>query len=195
MYRKLYSSLSVLLLYFLFLGTLQAQRRPALLPDYATAQYAGSIGLGAVGFGYHNGKRTIESELLLGYLPAAFGGDRLFTAAMKSNVVMHPLFKNRKVQLYPFHTGVMVAYTFGDQFFAKQPDQFPKGYYTFSTALHAYWQFGSRISVPVKDKRLEFYYELNASAEELVSMIQNPRFLTPDKIFSLALGVKLKFEP
>lgn len=194
MRRKLFFSLTCLLFAF-YMGTLQAQQRPALLPDYAVAQYAGSLGLGAVGFGYHNGKRTIESELLLGYLPAAFGGDRLLTAAMKSNVIFFNLFKDSQVQVYPLHTGIMVAYTCGDQFFAKQPDQFPKGYYTFSTALHAYWQFGSRISVLVKDRRLEFYYELNASAEEIVSMIQNPRFLTPDKIFSLALGVKLKFEP
>ena len=194
MQKKLFSSLTVLLL-CVWIGNLHAQQRPALLPDFTTLQYAGSLGLGAAGFGYHNGKKTIESELLLGYLPAGFGGDRLYSAAMKSNVVLFHLLKNRKVQLYPIHTGVMVAYTFGDQFFGKQPDHFPKGYYTFSTALHAYWQFGSRISVPVKDKRLEFYYELNASAEELVSMVQNPRFLTPDKVFNLAIGLKLKFEP
>ncbi len=194
MCRKLFFSL-LWVLCLCCSTSLYAQSRPALLPDYATLQYAGSLGLGAAGFGYQNGKRTIESELLLGYLPAGFGGDRLFTAALKSNIVPFRLFSNKPVRLYPFYTGLMIAYTFGDQFFAKPPDQYPKGYYTFSTAIHAYWQFGSRISIPVNNRRLEFYYEFNASAEEIVSMIQNPRFLTPDKIFSLALGIKLNFEP
>lgn len=183
------------LLLFVNALPLHAQERHGLLPDYAALQYAGSIGVVGGGFGYRNNKKNIESELLLGYLPAAIGGDQLITAALKSNWMPFVLFRDKTVHLYPLQTGVMVAYTFGDQFFAKQPSSYPKGYYTFSTAFHAYWQFGSRISVPVQTKRLELFYEFNASAEELVAMVQNPRFLTPDKVFSLALGLKLNFEP
>lgn len=173
----------------------QEQDRAALLPDYAALQYAGSIGVVAGGFGYRNSRQTIESELLLGYLPLSVGGDRIVTAALKSNWLPFKLFRNKPFHFYPLQTGIMVSYTFGDQYFVKQPSSYPKGYYTFSTAVHAYWQFGSRLSLPVRDKRLELYYEFNASAEEIVSMIQNPNFLTPDKVFSLALGLKLNFEP
>lgn len=171
------------------------QERHALLPDHAALQFAGSIGIMAGGAGYRNGKGTIESELLFGYLPASIGGDRLYTAALKSNWLPFLLFKNKRVQLYPLQTGVMVSHTFGSQFFRLPPAHYPKGYYTFSTAIHAYWQFGSRMSVPFQDKRLELFYEFNANAEEIVAMFQNPNFLTPDKIFSLAIGLKLNFEP
>lgn len=166
-----------------------------LLPDHATLQFAGSIGVGSLGAGYRNPKNTLEGELLLGYLPASMGGDHFFTPALKGNWLPFLLFEDRKVQLYPIQTGVMVAYTFGSEFFSKQPDYYPKGYYPFSTAIHAYWQLGSRISVPMKTNRLEFYYELNASAEEIITLVQNPNFITPGKIFSLALGLKLNFEP
>ena len=184
-----------MLFLFFFSLNLHAQERSRILPDHVTLQYAGSIGMFAGGFGYRNGKGKLEGELLLGYLPASVGGDHLITAAFKGNWMPFVLFKNKKTHLYPLQTGVMIANTFGDQFFGVQPDLYPKGYYTFSTAIHAYWQIGSRISVPLQKKRLEFYYELNASAEEIVSMIQNPKFLTPDKIFNLAIGVKLNFEP
>ena len=194
MSRKLFINLPLLLILY-FAVPLQAQQRALLLPDHVTLQYAGSIGFIAGGAGYRNAKNTLETELLIGYLPYSIGGDNLITAAVKGNWIPFALFKDKPVHLYPLHTGLMVSYTFGDQFFAKQPSNYPKGYYTFSTAFHAYWQFGSRISVPVQTKRLELFYEFNASAEEIVAMIQNPRFLTPDKVFSLALGLKLNFEP
>ncbi|AHM58926.1 hypothetical protein D770_03295 [Flammeovirgaceae bacterium 311] len=185
----------LLLIAFGFALPLQAQHRPRFLPDHATLQYAGSIGFLSAGFGYRNPGNTLEGEFLLGYLPTSIGGDRLFTTAIKGNWIPFALFKDKAVHFYPLQTGLMVAYTFGDQFFATQPSYYPKGYYTFSTAIHAYWQFGSRISVPLQSKRLEFYYEFNASAEGIVSMIQNPEFLTPDKVLNLALGIKLNFEP
>lgn len=192
--RKLLINSGILMLLF-FSSHLHAQERSSILPDHGTLQYAGSIGMLAGGFGYRNGKDKLEGELLLGYLPASVGGDHLFTTAIKGNWMPFILLKDKKVQVYPLQTGLMLAYTFGDQFFSVPPDLYPKGYYTFSTALHAYWQIGSRLSVPLQRKRLEFYYELNVSAEEIVSMIQNPKFLTPDKTFNLALGVKLNFEP
>jgi hypothetical protein len=195
MFRKLLTKLLLLLSFLSFILPLQAQHRKAILPDYATLQYAGSIGFVSGGFGYRNGRQNLESELLAGYLPPSIGGDRLFTAALKSNWMPLVLFRDKPIHFYPLHTGLMLTYTFGDQFFERPPSHYPKGYYTFSTAIHAYWQFGSRLSLPLQNRRLEVYYELNASAEEIVSMIQNPRFLTPDKIFSLAIGVKLNFEP
>ena len=189
---------STSLLLFLILGslpTLAQKERAALLPDHAALQYAGSLGVAAGGVGYRNGKGNVESEFLFGYLPPSVGGDRLFTVALKSNWMPFLLFRSKKIQLYPLQTGVMVSHTFGNQFFRTPPAHYPKSYYSFSTAIHAYWQFGSRLSVPFQDKRLELFYEFNASAEEIVTMAQNPNFITPGKIFSLAIGIKLNFEP
>lgn len=166
-----------------------------LLPDHTTLQFAGSIGLFSAGFGYRNPKNTLEGELLFGYVPASIGGDRLYTAALKGNWIPFVLFSDKFVRVYPLQTGVMAAYTFGSEFFGTQPDIYPKGYYPFSTAFHAYWQIGSRLSIPVNTNRLEFYYEVNANAEELITWAQNPDFIGPGKIFRLALGLKLNFEP
>lgn len=194
-YRKLPISIFTILLMLASFPLPAQQSRPGILPDHVTVQYAGSIGLVAGGFGYRNNKGNIESELLLGYLPASVGGDRLLTAAMKSNWLPFKLFDDKPFAFYPIQTGVMISYTFGEQFWGTQPSYYPDSYYSFSTAWHAYWQIGSRLSLPLKNKQLEVYYEFNASAEEIVAAFQNPNFLSPDKFFNLAIGVKLHFEP
>jgi hypothetical protein len=121
------------------------------------------------------------------------GGVELTTAAIKFNYIPFQFKIGEHLQIKPIRTGVMAAYTFGPEFWGVQPDNYPKGYYTFSTAWHGYYQLGSSINFPAGSDRLGVYYEFNTSIEEIVTWIQNPDFIGPGKIFNLALGAKYYF--
>ncbi len=191
--------LSLLLLNFSYVNGQEPdtdRRRSFLIPQYGIVQFAGSIGLISGGIGYKYGRNKLETDFLFGYLPEKTGGAELYTAAIKANWLPYQVPLSNVFELTPFTTGLMVSYTFGNEYFLWQPDYYPKGYYTFSTAAHLYYQFGSRINMYFPGKIIpeaSFYYELNSSAEAIISLIQNRRALSPVDIFHLSLGVRIGF--
>lgn len=197
--KRLRTSFLPFLLLFL-IQTAMAQeygshRNSSWLPQDAVVQYAGSIGLVSAGIGYGFGKGKFDADILLGYLPKKIGGDEIWTSALKVNWLPFQLTPNNDFSLIPLTTGIMVSHTFGKQYFRLLPDRYPKKYYTFSTAIHLYYQLGSRIQFQLWEDRLPemaFYYELNSSLESTISYIQNPRALSPADIFHLSLGLRIK---
>lgn len=170
------------------------QRKSPWLPDDAIVQYAGSIGFLSAGAGYSLAKGRIETDILLGYLPKFIGGANIWTAALKSNWIPIQFQASDQLKVIPFTTGLMVSHTFGPNYFVLLPDHYAKNYYTFSTAVHLYYQFGSRIQFPLGKEsfpEMALYYELNSSAEAIFSYIQNPKALSPSDIFFLSLGLRL----
>src|SRR5574344_1380639 len=60
------------------------QRWAKLIPNQFTFQYAGSIGLASVGFGWHYGKRdSWETDVLFGFVPKYNSECAKFTATVK----------------------------------------------------------------------------------------------------------------
>lgn len=172
-----------------------SRERPSpLLPEHFTLQFAGSIGLFSAGAGYTSPNKRWESDLLLGYVPESIAGTSIWTAALKGYwLPLQQLQLSEKVAFSPITTGLMLTYTFGDNYFLWNPDRYPKGYYTFSTAMHLYFQLGNQwyFSLhPDKKQQFRFYYEVNSSAEEIISFIQNRRALSPLDIFHLSIGVR-----
>ena len=169
------------------------ERPSQLLPEHFTAQFAGSIGLFAAGAGYTSANKSWESDLLLGYVPESIAGVSIWTAALKGYWLPLQLQVSDKVAFSPLSSGLMLTYTFGDNYFIRNPDRYPKGYYTFSTAMHLYLQLGNQWYFsphPNKKRQFRFYYEVNSSAEEIISFIQNPKALSPLDIFHLSLGIR-----
>ncbi|WP_266206146.1 hypothetical protein [Pontibacter kalidii] len=158
------------------------------------AQFAGDLGLVSLGVGKEFLNNKLDADVFVGYLPQSFGGEQLVTAALKVAYVPFKAVKLEALDWHPLRTGLQLGYTFGDEYFAFEPrDKYPKGYYGFSTALHLYYFLGGEVAF-ARIKRLEnfgLYYEAGALGEYLVSYIKNPGYLSPGKIFHLALGVRL----
>ncbi|MBD1398994.1 hypothetical protein H9Q13_17630 [Pontibacter sp. JH31] len=167
----------------------------AASPYHAKVQYAGSLGLVSLGAGRSFFHEKLETDVFLGYLPEKFGGDRIFTAALKATYVPFKPIPIRSVNWQPLRTGLQLGYTFGDEYFVSEPrDKYPKSYYGFPTALHLYLYLGGQVDFTRKEKLSRFgvYYEVGSSAEYLISYIQNPKYLGPGKIFNLALGLRMR---
>ena len=164
-------------------------------PYQAKLQYAGSIGFLSVGFGRTFFREKLETDLFVGYLPERIGGDRIWTTALKTTFLPFKPVPLKSLDWQPLRTGLQLSYTFGDEYFIfEHHDKYRKGYYGFPTAVHLYLHLGGQVDFArvEKLKRLGLYYEVNSSAEYLISYIQNPRYLGPGKIFNLALGMRVR---
>lgn len=164
-------------------------------PYHVKAQFAGDIGLVSVGAGRSFLRGKVEADLFLGYLPERVGGDRIVTAAVKATCVPVKALQVRSLDWQPLRTGLQAGHTFGREYFAFEPqDKYPKSYYGFSTAIHLYSFIGGQVDFSRTKQlpRVGIYYEAGSSAEYLISYAQNPRYLSPGKIFHLALGVRMK---
>lgn len=194
--KLLINFLYILFIFPAFSATAQEYenyKRSPFLPDDAIVQYAGSIGFASLGAGYSLGKGNFETDILLGYVPESIGGNHIWTAAVRANWLPWRIKTGKRTSIIPLTTGLMISHTFGKKYFVLQPDYYPKNYYTFSTAVHLYYQLGGRFQFELFDGKLPMalYYELNSSAEATFSLAQNRRALTPADIFHLSLGLRV----
>lgn len=182
--------------FFLLLSVSASGQRREGIPFHIKAQFAGDIGLVSLGVGKDFLNEKLDADVFVGYLPESIGGDEIVTGAIK---VAYVPFRPVSVGIFawrPLRTGLQVSYTFGDNFFATQPeDKYPKEYYQFSTAIHYAYFLGGEIDFTgIRAlERFGIYYEAAALGEYIVAYAVNPKYLNPAKIFNLGLGIRYSF--
>jgi len=167
------------------------------LPDHLKLQFAGNIGFMSGGPGYISRNKTLETDLLFGFLPQKFGGDALVTLTAKTTYSPWRIHLKNNYYVAPFSLGAYLSYTFGPQFDSKWPSYYPVGYYWWATSFRPGVYFGGKagrnVIVNKRKRGLELYYELGTYDLILISYVQNSKFLNPGKIANLAFGVKFGF--
>ncbi|MCP3140675.1 hypothetical protein [Pyxidicoccus xibeiensis] len=168
--------------------------RPWYVPDHAALQLAGSIGLLSAGPGWGFLDDALDAQLLLGWAPPAVAGEDFLTVTLKGQ--WHP-FRLRWSgwSVRPLTVGLLLSYTFGDEYFVTLPDRYPDGYYWFKTGLRPALLLGGSVGRPVPAlglRNLEGYVELVATDYRLVHFLRNP-VTVETGLFSLALGARLRF--
>lgn len=167
------------------------------MPDHLKLQFAGNIGFMSGGPGYLSRNKTLETDVLFGFLPQKFGGDALVTLTAKTTYSPWRIALKNNYYVVPFSLGFYLSYTFGPQFDSKWPSYYPAGYYWWATSFRPGAYFGGKVGRDIvvrKRKRgLELYYELGTYDLILISYAQNPKYLSPGKIVNLAFGVKMGF--
>jgi hypothetical protein len=180
--------------------TLSAQKKSfnLLVPDHVKVQYAGGIGFIAVGIGYSSKNKKSEGDLYYGYLPESIGGVRIHSISTKFVWIPVNTVRVKKYMLEPIMTGLIVNYSFGQQYFGFDPPNYPYRYYSFPTAIHSALFLGSRIrsNSPTNTfvSRLSLYYEILSFDREIISLVSNPKSLHITDIVTLSLGVKLNIK-
>lgn len=168
-----------------------------LIPNQSTLQYAGSIGMFNVGLGWHYGRgEHWETELLVGFVPRFHSGKAHTSFTLKQRYVpWHcPLSRHRWV-LEPLTVGLFFNTISGDDFWANQPDRYPKKYYGFSTKVRSHIYLGQRLrfNIPTRHRRshkaVSFYYEISSCDLYIVSKATNKEFPWSETL-SLALGLR-----
>jgi hypothetical protein len=175
----------------------RGQHRKWYVPDFAVAQYAGSIGFISAGAGYDIFKGKANIDVLVGYVPKFTGSEPLETITLKFTASPLRIRVNENVTVYPFNSGVYFCYTPGKEFSSDLPSWYPDGYYWWSEAIRANIFIGG--SVKIATDRLKAatyltpYYEVGTNEIKLVSYIQNKGSLNIWTILHAGIGVRYHF--
>ncbi|MCE6992128.1 hypothetical protein LZG72_23670 [Dyadobacter sp. CY323] len=160
-------------------------------------QFAGGIGFLSGGPGYSSRNKTLETDILFGFLPQKFGGDALVTITGKTTYSPWRIPVKTDYYVAPFSLGFYLSYTFGPQFDTKWPAYYPEGYYwwatTFRPGAYVGGKVGKNFIRKSRARGAEFYYELGTYDLLLVSYVQNRAFLNLSDIVNLSFGVKYGF--
>ena len=179
------------MLLFLFLaGTLQAQeeieddvrykkrvekyisRWEKLIPHYTKLQFAGSMGMLSLGTGWNYYRNHVYQN----YYPW--------------NIRIAD-----KLSFEPLACGVYINTLLDRDFWGKQPDKYPQGYYWFSTRIRTHVFIGERFTLKLAKKSwhksISFFYELSTCDLYLINKIGNG-YLKPKDYLSLSFGLKLQ---
>jgi len=170
-----------------------------LIPRYQKVQYAGDMGLISLGVGWDYGKKKQwETDLFLGYLPRFDGDKGHVTITLKENYIPWEI-KVRKTERWafdPFTVSLYINKIFGDEFWTREPDKYPDGYYGLATNLRFNLAFGQRLHFKVKpiglSERLTVFYEFGTNDLYIISYFCN-KYLKFSDIFNLSLGIKFQF--
>ncbi|MEG0795536.1 MAG: hypothetical protein RR397_03355 [Odoribacter sp.] len=169
-----------------------------LIPRYQKLQYAGSMGVISVGIGWDYGKKKQwETDFFIGYLPKFDDDEGHLTMTFKQNYIPWQLpIDKKRWEFHPFTVSMYINKIFGEDFWTKEPNKYPDGYYGLATNLRVNLAFGQRVCLKVKpvslSDKLTFFYEVGTNDLYLISMFTN-KYLRITDIFNLSLGVKFQF--
>lgn len=169
-----------------------------LIPTHFKWQYAGGMGFMSFGFGWDYGKKSRwETDLFFGFLPKSKSDRFYLTSTLKQNYIPWNISIKDRFSVDPFYCGLYINTIFGKQFWVKQPDRFPKKYYTFATKIHTYLFVGQRFTINTNlrtkshMKGITFYYELSSCDLYLFSYFGN-KYLSLKDVLGLSFGIKLQ---
>lgn len=177
----------------------RVQRWNKLIPSYSKLQFAGGMGLVSVGTGWEYGKnRQWETDLLLGLIPKHSSKRAKVTLTLKQNFTPWRVPLRGRFALEPLSTGLYLNTVFGGEFWMKNPDRYPQGYYWFSTRMRIHIFVGQRIRFDIPEGRRWFlsaitaFYELSTCDLYVIQAVRNS-YMKADDVLRLSFGLKCSF--
>ena len=110
------------------------------------------------------------------------------TYKYKNRVASYQQFWESLIPTYYFNT------VFSNEFWTKEPDRYPQGYYNFSTRVRTHIYAGQRLQFHIPDSKRFFsrsitaFYEISTCDLYVVSAFTN--HLNPDDYLRLSFGLK-----
>lgn len=174
------------------------ERWQRLIPSYYKIQYAGNMGLLSFGTGWTYGKnRQWETDLFIGFIPKYESDKVKVTLTVKQNFIPWKLDVGKYFSFEPLACGIYLNTILSNQFWVRQPERYPKGYYWFATKLRPNIYIGQRFTFNISpDKRfiakaITVFYEISTCDCYILSHIGNSGYPLHDLI-SLSFGVKFQ---
>lgn len=170
--------------------------RPFYVPSHAKAQFAGNIGLLALGGGWSWWDHRVDLDLLVGWVPPMNGWASLWSITVKPTYWPVELDLSREWRLRPISAGGAATFYLGDRFFLFPPSKYPSGYYPVNTALRLSLFVGGSVGKqltlgPVEG--VDFYWEVGFTDLEFYLFLRNPHSRTLFDVLHGALGLAVSF--
>lgn len=168
-----------------------------LIPTHTKLQFAGSMGLLSAGIGWDYGKHNQwETDVLVGYIPR-YSSRAKATFTIKQNYMPWNVSLGKDFSIEPLACGIYLNTVLDNDFWVKEPDRYPKGYYNFSSKIRSNIYLGQRFTYNLPQekqhfgKAVTFFYEISTSDLYIISAFGND-YLKPNNYLHLSLGVKLQ---
>lgn len=169
-----------------------------VIPTYFKTQFAGGMGIFSFGFGWDYGRQDQwETDLLFGYLPRFDTKKTKVTMTLKQNFIPWQKKLGKEYSYNPLICGLYLNTVFSDQFWVKEPDRYPKGYYGFSSKIRFHAFIGQCFTYNIREnnfkhwKDISFFYEISTCDLYVVSAFTN-KYIKLKDILSLSLGLKFQ---
>ncbi len=198
---KILFALLFLCVQFTYAQDSEINKHKWYVPTSTVLQYAGSIGMFNLSAGYKinkSGKSTLD--IGYGYVPAKYGGDLNILSAKFAYRPYGIRIKNWGT-LYPTNPGVFLTYHAGGDFDSRwDDDEYPDGYYWWSTAFRPHISLSTEFKLDAKKllpnlgvKSISIYSEFNTNELYGISYFQNSHDLDITGIFKLGVGTRVEF--
>lgn len=168
-----------------------------LVPTHMKIQYAGSMGNFSIGPGWAYGKRQQwETDLYIGYLNGHGNSIIHITSTLKQTYIPFDCNVSERLSIEPLTMGLYFNKVFGENFWQKLPERYPRGYYFWAVNTRINVFLGQSFTVKAsKHKRrylISGFYEFNTNDLYVISAINN-RYIKLKDIVGLSFGIKYTF--
>ncbi|HZL10586.1 MAG TPA: hypothetical protein VFC65_11350 [Prolixibacteraceae bacterium] len=167
-----------------------------IMPNQTKLQFAGSMGMFSAGPGWSYGKRNQwETDWFIGFIPEIEEVQGHMTTTIKQTYTPFRIRVNDFISLEPVTTGIYINKIFGEYFWSKLPEKYPKNYYFWAVNTRFNVFLGQsvafRMGTKTLGKELSFFYEFNTNDLYLISAFGNET-IGLKEIVGLSFGIRYR---
>jgi len=165
------------------------------LPDYVKLQYAGGIGFLSAGLGYTYFDHKLDISLFYGYVPQKYTVDGLHSISLQFTAKLFRIKASENIEILPLNLGWYLHHTFGNEYWVRLPDYYPKNNYWWSPGRNAGIFIGGEIKTKLLANKIPgsgtaFYVRVGTRGLYLSSIAGNSSIPLSD-IIELGFGVAI----
>ena len=173
----------------------------SLTPDFLRLQYAGSIGLINMGWGWaYARERRFETDIMLGFVPSYDKEDPFFTFTLRQSYMPWRLpIGTKGFGCQPLSCGFFFNSVLRSDYWTREPERYPdRSYYKFSTKIRIHLFVGQRYTCHIPSERrllarnISAVWELSVCDLYFLNKVVN-KSVPWYEMFSLSLGLKYDF--
>lgn len=153
----------------------------SLIPTVYPLQYAGGTGMFSTGPGWSYGSdHRFETHLMLGFIPKKY--NRHFYWTLTAREVYMPWrikLGAKPFEMRPLTVSLGISSILHKDFWTRQPDRYPNGYYFLSTRIRTFVGLGQRFSYNIPEakrflgRKISVYYEVSICDMYIIQKVKH----------------------
>ena len=165
------------------------------VPDAAVLQFAGNMGMLAVGPSYDFAKERIATDLLYGFVPKFDADEAEHLLTIKGTYKPWEIKRRRDFAILPVQVGLGLSYYFNGKYPLTWDEKYPKGYYWWSPKVRLLGFAGASVTRNIRNsdvKKIGLYSELGTYDLIVTSWYKDENLKLWD-ILNISIGTRVSF--
>lgn len=165
------------------------------VPDDAVLQFAGNMGMLAVGPGYEFAKGRLTTDLLYGFVPKFDSDETEHLLTIKGTYKPWEIKRRHGFAIIPVQVGLGLSYYFSGKYPLTWDERFPEGYYWWSPKVRVLGFAGASVTRDIRNsnvKKIGLYSELGTYDLIVTSWVKDEKLRLWD-IMNISIGTRVSF--